>query len=177
MHVASRFLGVVLFVFAAGVSAHEADPFTAVVDGLQSLRGLTFGPGGRLYVAQAGSGTNDGKVTEIRYPWLPHPPVRDLVAGLVSQGDEGEFVGVAGLSSIGNGNIYAILDLSNAATGFPSRLGHLIKVSQGGQIRDVPNVGDDTYLYRARAGSGAVCRHVGVGRQPSVRPVGDCFSS
>ena len=147
MKIATRVLGAVLFVFVAGASAHEADPFTVVADGLQSPRGLTFGPGGRLYVAQAGSGASDGKITEIRYPWLPHSPTRDLVTGIISLGDEGEFVGVAGLSAIGNGNIYAIMDLSNAATGFPSRLGHLIKVSLGGQIRDVANVGDFNYAW------------------------------
>jgi len=37
------------------------------------------------------------------------------------------------------------MEVSNAATGFPSRLGHLLRVSQGGQIRDVSNVGDFDY--------------------------------
>ena len=44
--------------------------FTVVADGLQSTRELVFGPGGRLYVAQAGAGgaTLTSKITEIRYP-------------------------------------------------------------------------------------------------------------
>src|SRR6266496_5872903 len=37
--------------------------FTVVLDGLQSPRGLSFGPGQRLYVAQAGSGGTTGKIT------------------------------------------------------------------------------------------------------------------
>jgi hypothetical protein len=147
MNVALRFVSAVLFAILTGTAAHAVEPFTVVADGLQSPRGLTFGPGGRLYVAQAGSGANDGKITEIRSPWLPNPVARDLVAGLVSVGDEGEFVGVAGLSAIGNGNIFAIMGLSNAGTGFPSRLGHLIDVSQGGRIRDVANVGDVNYAW------------------------------
>jgi hypothetical protein len=60
---------------------------------------------------------------------------------LISVGDEGEFVGVDGISAHGNGGIYAIMALSNEATGFPSELGHLFKLSSGGQIRDIANVG------------------------------------
>ena len=114
-------------------------------------RGLVFGPGGRLYVAQAGAGsaTNTGKITEMSYPWRQNPSVRDVVTGLISVGTNAQegIVGVAGLSTIGNGTIYAAMDLSNAATGFPSRLGYLLKVSQGGQIRDVSNVGDFDYAW------------------------------
>jgi len=62
--------------------------FTVVADGLQSPRGLAFGPGGRLYVAQAGAGgaTLTSKITEIRYPWLPHPAIHDVVSGLIPTG-------------------------------------------------------------------------------------------
>ena len=41
-----------------------------------------------------------------------------------------------------NGGIYAIMALSNRGLGFSSRLGHLLKISQGGEIRDIANVGD-----------------------------------
>jgi hypothetical protein len=61
---------------------------------------------------------------------------------LISVGDEAEFVGVDGISAHGNGGIYAIMALSNEATDFPSELGHLFKLSSGGQIRDIANVGD-----------------------------------
>ena len=134
MKLASRFLGAVLFALLMIAPAIAGGPFTVVVGGLQNPRGLTFGPGGRLYVAQAGTGggTATGKITEIRYPWLANPAVHDVVTGLISLGTpEGGIVSVAGLSTIGNGTLYGAMELSNAATGFPSRLGHLLKVSQG----------------------------------------------
>jgi hypothetical protein len=124
--------------------------FTVVLDGLQGPRGLAFGPGGRLYAAQAGTGgnTSTGKITEIRDPESNQPEVRDVVTGLISVDDnEGDIVGVAGLSTIGNGDITAIMELSNVFTGFPSLLGHLLKVSQGGQIQDAANVGDFDYAW------------------------------
>jgi glucose/arabinose dehydrogenase len=145
-----RLFTAVLFTLLAIVPALAAGPFTVVAGGLQNPRGLTLGPGGRLYVAQAGSGgaTLTGKITEIRHPWLANPAIHDVVTGLISLGNqEGGIVSVAGLSSIGNGTLYAAMELSNAATGFPSRLGHLLKVSQGGQIRDVSNVGDVDYAW------------------------------
>ncbi len=149
MKLASRFLSAVLFPSLVIAPAIAAGPFTVVADGLQNPRGLAFGPGGRLYVAQAGSGgaTATGKITEIRYPWLANPAVHDVVTGLISVGKESTAVSVAGLSAIGNGTLYAAMEVSNAATGFPSRLGHLLKVSQGGQIRDVSNVGDFDYAW------------------------------
>jgi hypothetical protein len=98
-------------------------------------------------VAQAGSGGTSGKITEIYHPWSANPATWDVVTGLISVVDNGQFTGVAGLSAIGNGNIYAIMALSNADTGFPSQLGHLLKVSQGGQIRDVANVGDFDFAW------------------------------
>jgi len=144
-----RFWGVVLFTLLMISPAIAAGPFTVVVGGLQNPRGLTFGPGGRLYVAQAGSGgaTATGRITEIRYPWLANPVVHDVVTGLISVGKESTAVSVAGLSAIGNGTIYAAMELSNAATGFPSQLGHFLKVSQAGQIRDVSNVGDFDWAW------------------------------
>src|SRR6266851_3466367 len=123
MKLASRFLSVGLFALLMIAPATAAVPYTVVVSGLQNPRGLTFGPGGRLYVAQAGSGgaTATGKITEIRDPGLANPAVHDVVSGLISVGtQEGGIVSVAGLSSIGNGSIYAAMDLSNAGTGFPS---------------------------------------------------------
>src|SRR5216684_9184672 len=106
----------------AATPASPVALFTVVADGLQSPRGLTFGPGGRLYVAQAGEGgaTPTGKITEILYPWLVNPETQDIVTGLISVGKEGDIVGVAGLSAVGDGTIYAAMELSNAGTGgFP----------------------------------------------------------
>ena len=64
----SRVLSLLLATFISVAPALASDSFTVILDGLQSPRGLTFGPGGRLYVAQAGTGGTSGKITEIRYP-------------------------------------------------------------------------------------------------------------
>lgn len=168
MQLASRLFAAGLCALLAAGPAMATDPFTVVADGLQSPRGLTFGPGGRLYVAQTGAGATSGKITEITRPWSATPTLRDVVTGLISVGDEGEFVGVSGLSAIGNGNIYAIMALSNAGTPFPhSRLGHLLALSPGGQVRNVANVGDFNYAW-----TGAHTSLVPFGDFPDANPYG-----
>jgi hypothetical protein len=127
--------------------AFAAGPYTVVLDGLQSPRGLAFGPGGILYVAQAGSGGNTGKITEIRNPWAANPSARDVVSGLLSFGGAGEFESIDGISALGNGGIYGIFGASSQETGLPSPAGHLVKISQGGQIRDIANVGDFDFAW------------------------------
>ena len=54
-------------------------------------------------------------------------------------------MGVDGLSAQGNGGIYSIMALSSHEG--PAPLGHLLKVSQGGQVRDVADVGDFDYEW------------------------------
>ena len=128
--------------------AFADDPYTVVASGLRSPRGLTTAPGGRLYVAQAGTGGNSGKITEIRDYWTSSPTTRDVVTGLISIGDEGEFVGVDGISADSNGNMYAIMALSNSGVPIgPTLLGHLLKVNTAGAVRDVANVGDANYAW------------------------------
>jgi hypothetical protein len=127
-----------------------AQYYTVIAHGLAFPRGLTFGPGGRLYVAQAGAGggTATGKITEIRNAGQTNQTINDVVTGLISvTTPEGDFISVAGLSAIGNGTIYAAMESSNLQTGFPSLLGHFIKASQGGQFRDVANVGDFDWAW------------------------------
>src|ERR1700693_3316915 len=98
-------VALVLFTTVAVVPAAVAQ-YTVVVGGLSSPRGLTFGPGGRLYVAQAGSGGNTGKITEVRNPNAASPAARDVVSGLISLvAREGEAVSVDGISAQGNGDI------------------------------------------------------------------------
>lgn len=130
----------------AFLPAPAAGQSTVVVNNLISPRGLAFGPGGRLYVAQSGNGGSTGKITEIKNPYAVNPATQDVVSGLISVvASEGEAVSVDGISVLGNGDIYGVMALSNRALGFPSLLGHLLKVSQGGQVRDVANVGDFDY--------------------------------
>jgi sugar lactone lactonase YvrE len=143
----SNFLGAALLTLLATASA-VADPFTIVLDGLQNPRGLTFGPDGRLYVAQAGNGGASARITEIRDPWLANPRTFDLVKGLISLSDGGGgFASVAGLSAIGNGTLYAIMQTIYPVTTPHTHQGHLLKVSQGGQIRDVASVADFDYAW------------------------------
>ena len=132
-------------------SASAQDAYTVVASGLQSPRGLTAAPGGRLYVAQAGSGGNTGAITEIRNYWTGSPTTRNVVSDLVSIGGDGEFVGVDGLSTDSNGNLHAIMAESNSGVPEigPSRLGHLLKVNTAGAVRDVANVGDANYAWTA----------------------------
>jgi len=142
MRSAWGFIGSVLTAFVAIAPAIASEPFTVVLDGLQSPRGLTFGPGGRLYVAQAGNGGNTGKITEIRYPWLANPQTRDLVTGLPSFGDNPEngFDGTGGVSAIGDGTLYLIMETPVPPAPRHAPAGHLLKISQNGQLRDVTNV-------------------------------------
>ena len=140
-------IGVALFALLAIVPAIAGAPFTVVLDGLQSPRGLAFGPGGRLYVAQAGSGGNTGAITEIRNPLATNPSAKDVVSGLLSFGGGGEFESVDGISVLGNGGIYTIFGASSQETGLPSPAGHLVKFSQGGQMLDIANVGDFDFAW------------------------------
>src|SRR5436190_12335537 len=86
---------------------------TQVVGGLHSPRGLAFGPGGQLFVAETGDETVDGWIIEILSPMAVRPHVRTIASGLAVIGDpeEGEFLGVSGISIFGNGTnfgLYAI---------------------------------------------------------------------
>ena len=135
--------------FAIGVQAQ--DQFTVIAPGLQSPRGLTFAPGGRLYAAVAGSGGNTGKIIEIRNPWNASPPIREVVTGLISTGGNGEFVGVDGISAEGNGNIKAIMAESIAATGLSgTQIGHLLKVNTAGEVKTLADVGDFDYAWSSQ---------------------------
>src|SRR5436190_23978154 len=63
---------------------------TEVVGGLHSPRGLAFGPGGQLFVAQTGDETVDGSIIEILSPMARRPIARRLVRGLPVVGDPDE---------------------------------------------------------------------------------------
>jgi len=143
---AALILAMIVVAVAATVTA---DPqFTLVASGLANPRGLTFGPGGRLYVAQAGVGDHTGKISEIQDPTSAHPTVRDVVTGLLSIPGEnpGEFVGVDGISALGNGNIAAIIGESELG-GEAAPAGHLFHFNPAGQLRDLANVGNYNYAW------------------------------
>src|SRR6266566_5228 len=108
---------IIVMVLAAGLaaSATAQSTITQVVGGLHSPRGLTFGPGGQLFVAQTGeTDTVDGSIIEILNPMAVRPNVRTIVSGLAVTGDpeEGEFLGISGISASGRGRnfgLYAIM--------------------------------------------------------------------
>jgi hypothetical protein len=142
----------ILFAWFAINPALAAGPFTVVVDGLQGPRGLTFGRNGQLYVAQAGTGGNTatGKITEILFPWQQDPETRDVVTDLISSEDTlGDILGVAGLTTRDD-DLYAIMQLSNVGTGFPSLLGDLLRVKSDGKLRKISNVGNSDYAWTER---------------------------
>jgi hypothetical protein len=130
-------------------------PYTVIAGGLHNPRGLTFGPGGRLYVAEAGTGTGsgtphvgfDGAIHEIRNPGSATPTMRTVVSGLLSlTSPEGDVLGVDGISAHGNGGIFAIMGASTNATG-QAGAGRLLKVTPSGHRRTIANVGSVDYAY------------------------------
>jgi hypothetical protein len=122
---------------------------TEVIGGLHSPRGLAFGPGGQLFVAQSGDDTVDGSIIEILNPMDTHPVVRTLVSGLPVVGEEGEFTSVDGISILGNGRnfgLYAIMAGDPQQTGDPA-FGNLLRVSYRNQVQTLVNVGSFDYEW------------------------------
>src|SRR5438094_6409100 len=122
---------------------------TEVVGGLHSPRGLAFAPGGQLFVAQTGDDTVAGSIIEIPSPMAIRPIVRTIVSGLPVIGDpeEGEFLGVRGISVFGNGRnfgLYAIMAVDPQQTGDPP-FGNLLRVDYRNQVQTLVNVGSFDY--------------------------------
>ena len=146
---------ITVMVLAIGLatSAIAQSAVTEVVGGLHSPRGLAFGPGGQLFVAQTGDETVDGSIIEILNPMGVRPNVRTIVTGLPNVGDpeEGEFLGVSGLSILGNGRnfgLYAIMAVDPQQTGDPT-FGNLLRVDHRNQVETLVNVGSFNYEWTA----------------------------
>src|SRR6266496_3704842 len=155
MRVTKSHLGgaIIVMVLAAGLaaSAIAQSTVTKVVGGLHSPRGLAFGPGGQLFVAQTGDDTVDGSIIEILSPMAVRPNVRTIVSGLAVIGDpeEGEFLGVSGISIFGNGTnfgLYAIMAVDPQQTGDPA-FGNLLRVNYHNQVETLVNVGSFAYEW------------------------------
>jgi hypothetical protein len=153
MRVTKSHLGaaIVVMVLAAGLaaSATAQTTITQVIGGLHSPRGLAFGPGGQLFVAQAGDDTANGSIIEILNPTAVHPRVRTIVSDLPVTGEEGEFVGVDGISIFGNGvnfGLYAIMAVDPQQTGDPA-FGNLLRVGYRGNVQPLVNVGSFDYEW------------------------------
>jgi hypothetical protein len=147
--VASALLAVML---VAPVGA-TSPAYTVIASGLHNPRGLTFGPGGRLYVAEAGTGGPagfgfDGAIHEIRKPGSAAPVMTTVVSGLLSLGPSatGDVEGVDGISAHGNGGLFAIMGSSTDFSGLPGA-GQLLKVNPGGHVKTVANVGSVGWAF------------------------------
>jgi hypothetical protein len=158
MRVTKSHLGgaIIVMVLAVGLaaSAIAQSTITEVVGGLHSPRGLTFGPGGQLFVAQTGeTDTVDGSIIEILSPMAVRPKVRTIVSGLpvVGDPDEGEFLGISGISVFGNGvnfGLYGIMAVDPQQTG-DEAFGNLLRVNNHNQVETLVNVGSFDYEWTA----------------------------
>jgi hypothetical protein len=140
---------------ARSTPAIAASTYTVVVSGLHAPRGLTFGPGDRLYVAEAGLGGTPsnpinftGAIDEIVNEQTAHATLRTVVSRIASLYADGDILGLGGLSAHGNGGIYAIMGESQNATG-NSAFGQLLKATNGGNAKPVANVGSVNYKFTA----------------------------
>jgi hypothetical protein len=147
---------------------------TTVATGLNNPRGLTFGPGGRLYVAEAGLGAGNGSggaaegvgytgsISEIQGVQSGHPTLRRIVTGLPSSAfDPEDVVGPDGISALGNGDIFAIMAFSASGIGsehpgefispaLAAQFGQLLKISQSGNWKKDADVGDFSYAWTSQ---------------------------
>ena len=125
-------------------SAAAADPGVVVADGLHSPRGLDFGPGGILYAAESGDASNGGAVLEIENSASRHATTRTVIDGLPTIGDEGEFIGIDGISVRGRGKnqtIYGVFGLAPQITG-RGDFGRVVKISRSGHLSTITNIGE-----------------------------------
>src|SRR5437879_1874025 len=96
-------------------AAGQPPQLTTMATGLNNPRGPAFGPGGRLYVAEAGLGAGNGSggaaegvgytgsLSEIQGLGSAHPTLRRIVTGLASSAfAPDDVVGPDGVSALGN---------------------------------------------------------------------------
>jgi hypothetical protein len=162
----SRSLFVALILTCFTVAAHSQ--VTPVASGLNNPRGLAFGPGGVLYVGEAGLGAGNGaggvglgvgftgSVGEIRDLSSAHPKFRRILTGLASWATPEGVVGPDGVSSLGNGGLKVIIAESTSAAHaqFPDaspellgQFGRLLRVSHRGTWKAFADVGDFDYTW------------------------------
>jgi len=147
-----NFIPLIAILFSIGlpVTGLAIGRNNTVVSGLHSPRGLAFGPGNILYAAEAGDADHAGRIIEIRNSMSNHPSYRTIIDGLATIGDEGEFIGVDGISVLGRGSnrgIIAIYGLSPQATMGNNTFGSLIRVGFDGGVQTLANVGHFDYIW------------------------------
>jgi len=124
-------------------------PYTVVASGLEGPRGLTFGPDGNLYVAEAGTGgstTTDGSCMQVPSPVGPYhggptarismiepDGTRTTVADHLPSGQNslptGDTVGVADVTFL-RGELYALEAGGGCSHGNPDTPAAVIKVDR-----------------------------------------------
>jgi hypothetical protein len=157
---------------ASSVASGSHVHMTVIASGLDNPRDLAFGPGGRLFVAEAGHGgshcipggeegdTCIGFTSKIGIVNVAKHRVRHVVTGLVSlAGKDGTAAtGVDGIDVLGRSSIYGIITESQdivPPTGFTaafrahvrSQLGRLIRASVNGTWHTVANVGHRNFIW------------------------------
>ncbi len=159
-------------VAAGGAAAAPVPTVSTVVSGLDNPRDLAFGPGGRLYVAEAGSGgsecTSGGPEGEACFGassgislinQANHTAARILDGMASSAGADGfGATGVDGISVGPHGVVYGILTESSDAVPadvlspelaslLQAEFGRLIAVSSGGGFTTVADVGHYDFTW------------------------------
>ena len=129
----------------AGAIGKAATRVDVIATGLNNPRGLRFGSGGVLYVAESGLGAGDaqhgalegigltGSVTAISRPGAPHPVQRRIVSGLASVGVDENGIRVMGPAAVapwGRGVKSGFDTIISAAAAAGTDLGKLVRISR-----------------------------------------------
>jgi hypothetical protein len=152
-------------------SASTKASWTVVTSGLDNPRDLAFGPGGKLYVAEAGSGGPDcvaggeegtacfGFTSGLSRVNVKAGAFHRVVTGLASSaGEDGSgATGLDGISALGNGTFYGIMTSSSDAVpdglpagltaGLKAQFGRLLKFNPSGKAKVAADVGHTDFLW------------------------------
>ena len=176
---------------ASSVAAGEQAHMTVIASGLDNPRDLAFGPGGRLFLAEAGHGGSQcipggeqgdtciGFSSKIDVVNVAKHRVRTVIGGLVSiAGKDGSgATGVDGIDVAGRSSIYGIITGAPQfvpPTGFTpgfrahvrSQLGRLIRGSVNGSWSAVADVGSRSFVWTGNH------QNLVPGQYPDANPYG-----